>query len=538
MTDNTDKDYLLLKKAFDKQINYEPIWLENERYFEGKFDKKRAKKLEALGRSGIFIPVTRNIVNILKSIFSTSFFGAGCPIEITNTTREKNEYTTDLQKVVKYYYDLYKPRKELSKAFLSALIYKIGIVVTYWDSQRQKVQTFNIPVTDIAFDYEARNSEDIEYIGYFFHESRREVEEKIKSKFYKPNKEDKKEIIDNKDITDRYKIEEIYIRKGKKWLCKTFYNGYKLREVEFEKLPFQFGYAIEELPYIDSERRKDQILCYGSSIPEYIKSLQDEVNLKRNQKNDIQEEMINPSIIIPDLTQIDPQDMKRGAGKRIRAKGGTAGIMFMPTPSDYSLNADLGILDNDISTATGVNSVQMGQTGSSDRRSAQALAVVNANSSMRVEEMIMTINDTLFEHWAKQFTRLILKNAEDSVINEITGKENPFGKKGTRKIDDYQIVINFGLTIDKEKRMSDLLMIAQMLAQNPNINPQIVMNLIKDVLEIRLGETVKIEDIFNIQGNEQVSNDDLQNTEQQTKEQEAVRQQLDNEYMALLEGAV
>lgn len=497
MTDpNKNEDLAQINKAFTKVDEYIPKWLEYERYYNAKHTKEQLNKLEKLGRSKLFIPTTRNIVNIIRSIFSTSFFSQGNPIELSVSNADSNEKMAHLNKVIDYYYKKLKPNKELNKAFLSALSFGIGVVTTYWDDRKEKVVTTNIPITDVAFDWEASNIDDNEFICYKYYESRRVTESKFESGFY--NKTEYKEVLlkdtNNESNYKRFKVKEIVYLHDLK--VKTFIDDRLVREDTFEQLPFQYGYAIDKLPAIDEDTRKDEILTYGRSIIELISSLNDEINMKRNQKNDIQEEIINPSIIVPDKTQIKPGDLKKGAGKRIRAEGGTEGIVFMPTPSDYPINNDLSMLDKDIADASSVNSIQQGHTGASDRRSANALAVVNANSSMRTEEMITLCNETLFEHWAKAWVRLVLKNAPDEIINSITGEENPFGKIGNRENIEFDININFGMTIDKEKRINDLIALLQIIGQNPNINPTIIERIFKEILNIRMGDSMNIEKIF------------------------------------------
>lgn len=496
MDNQKDKHLETINKAFSKQEKYHDKWKEFERYYNAQHTRRQLNKLEKLGRSKLFIPVTRNIINIIRAIFSTSFFSQGSPIELSVTKADSNELMSHLNKVSDYYYKKLKPNKELNKSFLSALTFGLGIVITYWDAKKEKVVTTNIPITDVAFDYEASNLDDIEYIAYRFYESKNVVKSKFDSGFYNI-KDAKEEVLKDDYNSDfkRFEVKEIVYTDGLK--VKTFIGDTLVREDTFEQLPFQYGYAIDRLPSIDKEKRKDEILVYGRTVTEFIASLNDEINIKRNQKNDIQEEMINPSLIIPDKTSINPTDLKKGAGKRIRAEGGTEGIMFMPTPPEYTINADLQLLDKDISDASSVNSIQQGQTGASDRRSANALAVVNANSSMRTEEMITLCNETLFEHWAKSWIKLIIKNAPDDVINRVTNAEYPFGKKGNREDIEFDININFGMTIDKEKRINDLISLLQIIAQNPNINPMIVERIFKEILTIRMGDSLNIEKLFN-----------------------------------------
>ncbi|NOQ32443.1 MAG: hypothetical protein GQ570_15145 [Helicobacteraceae bacterium] len=504
MDKNKDSDLTLIEKAFDKLEPYKEIWLEHELYYRSRHSTKQLKKLEKRGRSKLFISTTRNTVNIVRSIFSNSFFSQGCPIEIININNKGGERERNITKIIKYYYEKKKPRKELNKAFLSALLYNMGIVITYWDDIKKRVATFHVPITDIAFDADARNIDDVEYVAYRFNESMSQIKSKIKSNIY--DKATAKELFSEEQLNGsslrRYEVKEIYKRSGNRWVYKTFCNGKLIRKSKVKKIPFNYGIALESIASIDDAERAEQILVYGESLVNQIKHLNDEINQKRNQKNDIQEEMINPSVMVGDKSQVNPNDLKKGAGKRIRVKGSLSEIKFVPTPNDYPINSDLAFLDKDLGEASGVNSIQNGNTSSSDRRSGEALAIVNSNSTTRIADMIDLINETLFEHWAKDFVRLVMANADDRVIDKITGEVNYFGAKGRRDEFEFELKINFGMTLDKEKRISDLINILLPITQNQNINPKIAERVLKEALSIRFGDAEFLDDMANTNSEE------------------------------------
>ena len=501
-----DSDLVLIDNAFLKQEKYLDRWLEYERYYKSKFSEKQYKKLKKSGRSKLFISTTRNTVNIVRSIFSTSFFSKGCPIELIDLNDNGGVKENSLTKVVKYYYDKLKPAKELNKAFLSALIFNIGIVAVYWDSEKKKVITAHVPITDIAFDPEARNIDDVEYFAYEFNESISSIKYKFEKEIYGKIGNKKalkiKEVFSDEQLelessSKRHKVKEIYKRDAEEgWVYKTYINNKCVRKANIKIPPFDWGIALETIAYIDEDERAEQNLVYGESLVNYIKDLNDEINQKRNQKNDIQEEMINPSVYVGDKSGVNVNDLKKGPGKRIRVTGNVNDIKEIRTPSEYPLNADLSILDKDLSESSGVNSIQNGNTSSSDRRSAQALAVVNSNSTTRIADMIGLINETLFEHWAKDFVRLVLANADDNVVNRITGLEFPFGKKGSRDNLEYDMKINFGMSIDKDKRISDLMNMLLPILQSKNLNPAIVERVLKEVLSHFLGDNKMLDEIF------------------------------------------
>jgi hypothetical protein len=500
MDEQKHKDLVRFNQLFTKQDLLTDTWIDNEKLYNAKFTEEQLSKLKKKKRSKLFVPAIRNTTNIIKAIFTTAFFANGNPVEMIPVGEDESTLWTDRNKVLNYYFNKLKPNKELSKAFLSALLFKMGVVITYWDKSKKKVITTHIPVTDIAFDDECVNIDDVQEIAYRYYESNRVIQQKINNGYYnaeKPKKLLKKLYPENINNNRRKTVKVIYIQNNDGgYGAKTFIDNVLVKDTTFENLPFQYGYALDKLPSVDTDIRKDEILCYGGDVVEILKELQQEINQKRNLKNDIQEKILNPDVYVGDDAEIDPKELTYGAGKRIRVKGSINAIKERTVPSEYSLNADLSMLAGDMQSAIGVNSIQEGQTSASDRRSASALAVVNSNSSMRIEEMIMLIKETLFEHWAKTWTKIVFKNADDKVINAITGKQYPFGKKGKRDDIEYDLRINFGMTLDKEKKINDLLGIYQMTSQNPNINPTIVEKLLKKILDLRIGDDTDLDDLY------------------------------------------
>lgn len=496
-------DWTLINNAFARQEKYHGQWIMFDDYYRGRFNEDQWKRLKKTKRSKLFIPVIRNIINITKSIFTTSFFSAGCPIEagyIGDSDRDKANVITTL---AKYYYDKDKPYKELARAFWSALTMRMGIVISYWDESAKRIRTKEVFIKDIAFDYEATGIDDLEYMAYRLWESGNKISSKIKSKFY--DKISEKDFFGSGDFetyfSKRYEVKELIRRDGDGWSCRTYCDGKLLRKVKFERNPFQYGYAIEEYKHHDKDRVKEQILVYGGSMVMMLKEIQDEINIKRNQKNDIQEEKINPTWFIGDTVQINPFDLKKGAGTAIKVTGAMspANMMMRPTPNEGSLDNDLAILTKqDLEDASGINGIMRGATSTSDRRSAASLSIVNANSSPRIEDMIMLISDTLFHHWAKNFVYLAIKHSSDELIHKLTERNDfPLGRYGARDAGDYDVRINFGSTINKEAQVNDLLQITQMLLQNPKVNPAIVEGMIKQIVSMKLGENTNLMELFN-----------------------------------------
>jgi hypothetical protein len=516
MLDEDNNSLALIEDAFSKQKAYHTKWQTYENLYEAKYELDREDKLKKYNRSKLFIPETKTLVNIIKSVFTTSFFSQGCPIEISKIGDSDETKANAMNTVIEYYWRNNTPLVEMKKAFYSALVFGMGCLLCYW--HKDKIVTKNIFIKDIAFDPEATAIDDIEYLCYTMYETGRSISQKIENGFYTIVKDDFFETTDYSIYkSKRYEVKEIFEKNSEdKWLCKTFSNGKLLRKVEFEYMPYIYGFAIEQNFCINDTKRKEQIMAYGDSFVNLIKELQEEINIKRNQKNDILEEIINPSMLVSDGSGINPNDLKKGAGKKIKVTGSMSGIQVLPAPNDNSLNIDLEILRRDLENASGVNNVMMGNTSPSDRRSATALSVVNANSSPRIEDMIMTINETLFTKWAELFVRLVYKNVPDHIVMTLTESGNMIEPYGNRQNIEFDLNINFGSTVNKEAKASDLLQVIQILGQNPNTRPEAIEGLLKELLVYKLGKNTRVEKIFATQTTEtqkppDVSLEDMKN---------------------------
>lgn len=514
MSSTIDVDLSRYTTLFDAQSEYQDEWEKNEDLYLSLYSQKEWNRLKKKRRSKHFIPVIQNTVDIIESIFSTAFFSAGCPIELQH---KDPEVKRKLNLIVKYFYGKYEPEGELTKAFRSSLLFRMGVVSTFWDNQKKRVITRQVPVTDIAFDDECTGIEDLEDFAFKSVESIRKLKFKIKTQYYNEKNLLKKLSIEDEKESKRVTRKHYYSYTAKgKLLEKIFIKDILVRKKILKKNPFQYGFAINELASVKSDKRDNQILCYGGSLPQKIKRIQRELNQKRNLKNDIQEKILNPDVYVGDGAKVDPKDLTYGSGKRIRIEGKIDQIKERQVPGEYSLTQDVQILKGDLRDASGVNSIQEGQTGGSDRRSKAALSVINANSSMRIQQMINLTDKTLFVHWAKTWVYLTLQNADDEIINELTNSVNPFGPKGNRKL-DYSLKTNFGMTVDKEARISDLVNVLQMLAPDQSINADVKEKILKEFLNLRLGDDIDLEDVFVKQASKPTEEEDvIDNTPKKT----------------------
>lgn len=510
-----NEDLNLIERAFSDLEQHKKRFLECERAFraeyEGEDNRTSKRKNSERSRSKLYIPLIKTTIFIIHAIFKTSFMSDRCPIEITRVGRRSDNdliLQNALTTVLKNRWKKKEHRVGLSKAVMSALYLPLGIVNLFYDKEQGDIATRFIPITDLAFDKHASDINDIEYVCYKWRQSIRQVEEKIKTKFYKSK--DKDRILGSKtewsqrvQMKDIYK--KIYVNGRQMWELKSFANDCLVRETRFSTLPFHFGYCMDAMPSIDESTRENENAVYGSCVSEVVKEIQEEYNIKRNQKIDITENQIDPSFIV-DKTKgvVTVSDvMARKKVIRVETDMGTRVsdvIMPFPVPPTYQLSEEIAMLSKEYEIATGVNSVMTGQTGPSDRRAMGALQTVNAASSMRIESMMQTLLETMLSSYAQHFVELLYRFVSDDEFIKITEDENIIEAIGTvaeRKANrlDFDVSVNFGTTIANEVKISQLNGLLGVLAQNQISSPQITGEIVKEVLTLILGENAPIEQV-------------------------------------------
>ena len=510
-----NEDLNLIKRAFSDLEQHKKRFLECERAFRAEYEdednRTTKRKNSERSHSKLYIPLIKTTIFIIHAIFKTSFMSDRCPIEITRVGRRSDNdliLQNALTAVLKNRWKKKEHRVGLSKAVMSALYLPLGIVNLFYDKEQGDIATRFIPITDLAFDKHASDINDIEYVCYKWRQSIRQVEEKIKTKFYKSK--DKDRILGSKtewsqrvQMKDIYK--KIYVNGRQMWELKSFANDCLVRETRFSTLPFHFGYCMDAMPSIDESTRENENAVYGSCVPEVVKEIQKEYNIKRNQKIDITENQIDPSFIV-DKTKgvVTVSDvMARKKVIRVETDMGTRVsdvIMPFPVPPTYQLSEEIAMLSKEYEIATGVNSVMTGQTGPSDRRTMGALQTVNAASSMRIESMMQTLLETMLSSYAQHFVELLYRFVSDDEFIKITEDENIIEAIGTvaeRKANrlDFDVSVNFGTTIANEVKISQLNGLLGVLAQNQISSPQITGEIVKEVLTLILGENAPIEQV-------------------------------------------
>lgn len=495
------RDKSLIDDAFNaldsKEHGYKLKWMEYEKIYRSEHDKALLDRAADEDRSALFIPTAYTTVEIANAVFSSSFFGNEFPIEILKIGENDADKAAALTTVCKHYYTKDKPQPRMEKAFLEAQNYGLGIMKVYWCDETMQPVSRMTHITDIAFDPEAEDVDDIGYVVTRFKQTHTVIENLVDDNFYTINKKKLDELLGRGWEENPYKrrtIHEIYHKeRGGKWRCRTYIKGNEtaLRDVIFERLPFHYGYALHRLPSIDDNDRSNEIAVYGESLIRVIRDLVAEINRKRNQKNDLMENTIKNPHFLPDAANVNPKDLNRN-GQHIRCST-TNGIIPHSQPSTYDLTQDDAINKRDLEEASAINGVMRGSTSTSDRRSGTSLAMVSSNSSLRLEGMIKLLHATLFESYVRHWVELVYKNAPDDLVAALTEREDyPLGRKGDRDHGNFDFTVNFGLTINKQYLAQSILTVLQTIGpMGANVLP-----LLKEVVRLMIGENVNVDKLF------------------------------------------
>lgn len=460
MDNQTNEDIKLITDAFWAIDKNKSLFDELSRQYEGKYDEQILSDYKKYNRSAIFVPLSSDYVDRLASQFKAAFFTGKNPIEIIGKDKAKAKKLNDF--ITRKLREA-KPNDELMKAFKASLIYGFACVMMRWDERNQIPITTYLPVECFALDPKAVNIRDSKFCCYRqsinFIDCINLFGEKIK------------EIVGEKRDDERIEVREIY-RKDKdgSWKVRSYVKNTLIRDEEILALPFFYGYAITKIPIRKDNPNDEELFYFGHSLLKKISGYQKEINKKRNQKIDIDELSINPKYIYTQA--FNPEILGKGAGCGSLVENLDSYRELVTR--NVSVDNDIAILKSEVEQTTGLNGVHMGITSQSDRRSAPALEILSASGSTLIEDMITTINDTLFSNWATGFvnliqTRIDLQTAESEGISF-----------------DSDLKINFGSTISKARKIENLSRVFQIASQSNQVPQEITKNVFVELMDLLL----------------------------------------------------
>lgn len=450
MIDKTEQSYILnelIAKAKNGYSNYENSFIELSDAYLLYMDKNEKKYLQERNRSALFIPKINAKAKRIMDALSETYFNNDKFAKLENFINSDEKVLDMWQKALDFYaeqiklYELFQP-EFLKVPFIGTLIAKV-----YWNGDKPAIEMLDID--KVFFDPSANNKSDIRYVVNELSMTKDDIEALVKDKIYAKFEDE----IQQSSPYERFKLYDVYTKKGDKWYLSTIYDETVLRyEVELKDgLPIIAGYALPQVKRIHD----DTFVCsYGEPPLASILPLQYEINRTRNGLIDGVRSHLSPKLIIPKGAQISNVDIET-PGKPIYATEPKA-VGIIPQPNISSAINNVQIIDNEMSEASGISPQQNG--ASSARHETATMSSIMANEgSVRLQGYIRTINETWFEPIFERLAMLVWKYADPMF----------FAGYARDEIMSFKVSLNTGIgALNKEVQKRSLMEGGSLISQH------------------------------------------------------------------------
>lgn len=422
---------------------YEPTFAQLTRQYLSQMDTEIEDSLKKRGKSHIFFPkinakTKRIVVSFQESYFNTDTFAK---VKASNPNNQDEVKKAEaLQGAVDYYTQT--KMTSLFKTFTPTFYYApiLGTVGArvYWDGEKPQID--NCQLKDLRFDPSARTVDDIRYYVHDIYVTADDIKRYQRAGIYKRHADITPESMvseafeDDTTIHSRIKLQEVYTQNAKgEWTVSTFYDrSVTLRQdvVLQDGNPFILGGLI---PQIESPDEDDSIVrAYYDSPIGAIVPIQQEVNVRKNQQIDAIKRQLEPQIMIPTMSGLNPTDVERGA-RYLRIKN-PMGINIIPAPDPRAASVDMEALEFDMSENIGVSAQQNG-IGSDTKQTATESSILSNEGNARIQGYMRSFNETFFKPIFERISQLVWKYGDDLLF------------AGVSRDDDFDFIarINTGL---------------------------------------------------------------------------------------------
>ena len=407
---------------------YEPIFSSLVDNYLSVMDNTLVESLTKRNKSHIFFPkinakVKRIVVSFQESYFQTDTFASVKP------TFDKNiDKAEALNEAVDFYTT--SKMKSLFETFTPSFYYApiLGTVVSrvYWDGEKPQIDS--IMLKDIRFDPSARTTQDIRYYIHDIYLTVQDIKAFQRSGIYKKNVDadtlTEESQTDDNTIHTRIKLQEVYTQTKKgEWTVSTFHDRSTVLRQDValqDGNPFVVGGLI---PQIENPYEEDDIVrVYFDSIVSAIVPLQQEMNQKKNQQIDAIKRQLEPQIMIPTLSGLNPIDIERGA-RFLRIKNPTS-LTVIPAPDPRVAGMTIESIDMDIAENIGVSAQQNGISSDTQKTATESSILSNEGNS-RLQGYMRAFNETYFKPIFERVSQLVWKYGDDRFFAGVS-RDVPF----------------------------------------------------------------------------------------------------------------
>jgi len=349
-----------------------------------------------------------------------------------------------LQNAVDYYTtededELSNMFEPLAKVLRQMQLYGTGVLKVSWDFSNDGLNLERVELKDIKFDTGATRPRDLMYLVHDIYLSKKEIQEYQEQGVFEKDVDLEKindsaniSTAENPDEFKRYKLQDVYEKKGNDWYVSTLYNKDLILRADVildDGLPFIIGTIKDQEAKPNGEDRG--VLIYGDSIMAMLIPIQTEMMIVRNQQIDILSRQLNPRYIINDPL-INPFDFSDQRKSVIQGNGDKVRELQLPSLRESNFNVErLGVEAQEVIGVT-----DYGATGAKQmNKTATGMSILTSESSKILQHLIRGANETLMKPLFRKISSLVWRYGSEEFFWGINRKQNLA----------YQVGIDVGL---------------------------------------------------------------------------------------------
>ena len=402
--------------------HYRAAFIEIENMYHCVMDHETHKMLKEAEKANLYFnksqAKSRRISDsLLKNYFGNDKFAT---ILSLSDNEEQSKIANAIEKEV---------QEQLgNRQFFNAIangLYKVpysGTIITrtYWNDG---IVSEDVNIRDFYFDRDATSQDDVRYCVHDIYVAVEDIKRMQRDgTFDRGINLDGLVYQNNAKGFTRLKLQEIYTKVGGEWKVSTVYDrSYFFRTDVLLKdgLPFNWGGLLPQLKKIDEQ---NYISNYYEPPLASVKELQEEYNSRRNQIIDAVKQSLNPKLLVPKQSGINPLDLKKPIGYIPCTN--PQGVVILPAADYRGGLQDIQIIDQEMSEVTGVNPLLNGVSMQRNKTATQS-GMEHSEGSLKLEIYTRYLNETYFEPLIKRVAMLCWKYAPDTNFLGIYRKTEP-----------------------------------------------------------------------------------------------------------------
>jgi hypothetical protein len=401
--------------VYDK---YEPMFSTLIDQYLSRMDTQITESLVKRNKSHIFFPKINSKTKRIVVAFQEAYFSSDkfAKIKATDDREESIELAAKLNDAVEYYTT--SKMKSLYETFTLSFYYApiLGTVVSrvFWDGEKPVIE--NLSIKDIRFDPSARTPDDIRYYVHDIYLTEDDIKRYQRSGVYRRDVDPSSMVNDSfgEDYTihNRIKLQEVYTQNAKdQWTVSTFYeSSIVLRQdvILEDGHPFIVGGII---PQIENPIDDHNIVrVYFDSPIAAIVPLQQELNIRKNQQIDAIKRQLEPQMLLPTMSGLNPIDIERGA-RFLRIKD-PQNVNILPAPDPRVAGVDMESLEYNMSENIGISAQQNGVSVGTQKTATES-SIISNEGNARLQGFMRSFNETYFKPIFTRVSRLVLKYGDN-----------------------------------------------------------------------------------------------------------------------------